>query len=209
MRPRQAAFSTPPENPVDRYRRIVQARKRSSRRRGAAARRQKIQSWVIMLLRRRSSKVDVLEELPLFSGLGRRYLDLIARHADQVKLDAGSVLARQGGLAREFVLVVEGSARVEKDGKTIVRLGAGDFFGEISLIDGKPQTATVIASTPMVVMVVEARSFTYLLGAVPELERRLLGALCERLREAEVAWPRSITPGDHHPAVRPPRPIAA
>ena len=146
-----------------------------------------------MALSRRDGKIDLLEKLTLFSGLGGRYLNLIASRADQVKLDAGAVLARQGRLSREFVLLVHGSARVEKGGEIIARLAGGDFFGELALIEGKPQTATVIAETPVALVVIEARSFSYLLGAVPELQRRLLLGLCERLRDADAAWPGSIS----------------
>ena len=124
----------------------------------------------------RSVKTDALEELPLFSGLRRRHLDLIARHADQVKLDAGAVLARRGRLAREFAIVVDGSARAVRDGGSAAYLGAGDFFGHRSLMDTKPQATTVIAETPITAMVIEARSFDYLVLAIPELERRLLAA---------------------------------
>lgn len=140
-----------------------------------------------MLLRRRDDKVNVLRKVPLFSGLSRRHLDLIARHADEVKLNAGRVLARQGERGLEFLLIVDGSARVERDGKLIARLAAGDFFGEMSLIDGKPRSATVIAETPIVLLVVHIRSFGHLLDAVPGLQKKVLVTLCERLREADAA----------------------
>ncbi len=140
-----------------------------------------------MLLRRRSDKVDVLKKVPLFSELSRRHLDQIARHADEVRLDADRVLARQGEHGLEFLLIVEGSGRVERDGKEIARLGAGDFFGEMSLIDGKPRTATVIAETPVVLLVVHRRSFGHLLETVPGIQRKVLRTLCERLREADAS----------------------
>jgi CRP-like cAMP-binding protein len=119
-------------------------------------------------------KIELLAKLPLFSGLGSRDLKLIASHVDQLKVDAGTLLIRQGQLAREFVAIVEGSAQVKRDDTVIARLGPGDFFGELPLIEGTPQTATVIAETPAVLVVAEARSFSYLLTAVPEVQRRLL-----------------------------------
>jgi CRP-like cAMP-binding protein len=157
---------------------------------------------------RRDGKIDLLEQLPLFSGLGRRHLNVIAGHVDQVKLDAGAVLARQGRLSREFVLLVQGSAQVERDGEIIARLAAGDFFGEFALIEGKPHTATVIADAPVALVVVEARSFSYLLGAVPELQRRLLLGFCGRLREADAAWPGSISLATHQLAAEMSKPTA-
>ena len=138
-----------------------------------------------MLLRRRSEKVDVLKKVPLLSGFSQRDLDLIARVADEVKVDAGTVLTRQGGLGLEFLLIVDGGARVERNGTVIARLGPGEFFGEMSLIDGKPRSASVIAESPSVLLVVEARSFRKLLDAVPGLQRKVLITLCGRLRAAD------------------------
>ena len=138
-----------------------------------------------MLLKRHSDKVDVLKKVPLFSGLSRRHLDHIAREADEVKEEADTVLVRQGGLGREFLLILEGGARVERDGQTIARLGPGDFFGEMSLIDGMPRSASVIAGSPTVLLVIEARSFQHLLDTVPGLQKKLLVTLSARLRAAD------------------------
>jgi CRP-like cAMP-binding protein len=138
-----------------------------------------------MLLTRRSDKADVLKKVPLFSGLNRRYLNLIAREADEVKVEAGAVLTKQGGLGLEFLLILEGGARVERDGKVIARLGSGDFFGEMSLIDGLPRSAAVIAESPSVLLVIQTRAFRSLLDTVPGLQKRLLVTLCERLRAAD------------------------
>ena len=138
-----------------------------------------------MLLTRRSDKADVLKKVPLFGGLNRRYLHLIAREADEVKVEAGAVLTKQGGLGLEFLLILEGAARVERDGKVIARLGPGDFFGEMSLIDGLPRSAAVIAESPSVLLVIHSRAFRSLLDAVPGLQKRLLITLCERLRAAD------------------------
>jgi CRP-like cAMP-binding protein len=138
-----------------------------------------------MLLTRRSDKADVLKKVPLFSGLNRRYLNLIAREADEVKVEAGAVLTKQGGLGLEFLLILEGGARVERDGKVIARLGTGDFFGEMSLIDGLPRSAAVIADSPSVLLVIQTRAFRSLLDTVPGLQKRLLVTLCERLRAAD------------------------
>jgi CRP/FNR family cyclic AMP-dependent transcriptional regulator len=120
-------------------------------------------------------------------SLSQRHLDLVARHADEVSLDAGRVLARQGGLGREFLLIVDGSARVERDGRRIAHLGPGDCFGEMSLIDGRPRSATVVAETPMVLLCVHTRSFGYLLDTVPGLRKKILVTLCQRLRAADAA----------------------
>jgi CRP-like cAMP-binding protein len=141
----------------------------------------------MLLLKRRSEKIELLRKVPLFSELGRRHLNVIAGVADEVKVEAGTALARQGRLGREFVLIVDGSARVETDGKVLARLEAGDFCGEMSLIDGKPRCATVVAESPCVLLVVHTRSFRRLLDAVPGLQRKILITVCQRLRDADAA----------------------
>ncbi len=140
-----------------------------------------------MLLRRRSQKIDVLRRVPLFGGLTQRQLDLIARHADEVNVDVGTVLARQGSLGWEFFVILDGRARVDMDGKSIATLEAGDIVGEMSLIDQKPRIATVVAKTPMVLLVVPSRSFATLLDEVPALRKKVLVTLCERLRAVDSA----------------------
>jgi CRP/FNR family cyclic AMP-dependent transcriptional regulator len=145
-----------------------------------------------MLLGRRADRIDWLKKVPLFSGLSRRELDLVARGTtDVVRTDRGKVLTRQGALGEEFLLIVDGSARVERDGRPIARLDVGDFFGEMSLIDGKPRSASVIAETPVTLLVVDGRSFGCLLDAVPGVRRKISVTLCQRLRAADTALAKS------------------
>jgi len=94
-------------------------------------------------------------------------------------------LAEQGKIGWEFIFIVEGKARVEKNGKVIRQLSGGDFLGEISLIDGEPRTATVIAETDMILLVVNKTSFDHLLDKVPGLQRKILISLCSYVRRAE------------------------
>jgi CRP/FNR family cyclic AMP-dependent transcriptional regulator len=140
-----------------------------------------------MLLRRGSQKIELLKNVPMFSSLSQRHLREIGKHADQVKVEAGRVLAQQEKKGWEFIFIVDGKARVEKDGKVIRQLSEGDFFGEISLIDGEPRTATVISDTDMTLLVVNKTSFDHLLDKIPGLQRKILIALCKYLRSAEKA----------------------
>lgn len=138
-----------------------------------------------MLLRRSSQKMDLLKKVPMFGNLSQRHLREIGKHADQVKVEVGRVLAQQERKGWEFIFIVEGKARVEKDGKMIRQLSGGDFFGEISLIDGEPRTATVTAETDMSLLVVHKMSFDHLLDTIPGLQRKILISLCQYLRRAE------------------------
>ena len=136
---------------------------------------------------RRSDKVELLQKIPLFSRLSQRQLNAVAKHADGIQVRKGAVLAKQGGHGLEAIIIVDGRARVQADGKAIAELTAGDVVGEMSVIDGKPRSATVIAETPMSLLVLHRRDFVSLLETVPGLERKLLVTLCERVRRADQA----------------------
>ena len=140
-----------------------------------------------MLLRRGSQKMELLKKVPMFSNLSQRHLREIGKYADQMKVEAGRVLAQQEKKGWEFIFIVDGNARVEKDGKVIRQLSEGDFFGEISLIDGEPRTATVTAETDMTLLVVHKSSFDHLLDTIPGLLRKILISLCSYIRRAEKA----------------------
>jgi CRP/FNR family transcriptional regulator/CRP/FNR family cyclic AMP-dependent transcriptional regulator len=138
-----------------------------------------------MSLIRSSQKEDLLKKVPLFNNLSKRHLKEIGKHADQEQVEAGKVLAEQGEKGWEFIFIVEGKARVKKDGKVIRQLSGGDFFGEISLIDGKPRTASVTAETDMTALIVHKPSFDHLLNTIPGLQEKILISLCDYLRKAE------------------------
>lgn len=135
----------------------------------------------------RVDKIAWLKSVPIFSDLTKRQLAQVARLCDHLSEPAGTVLTRQGRLGREFILIVEGTARVERDGVDVGHLGPGDFFGEMSLIDGKPRLASVIAETPCELLVVDRHTFSPLLETVPGLQRAMMLNLVSRLREAYAA----------------------
>ena len=137
-----------------------------------------------MIFRRRSQNIDILRKVPLFSKLSKNHLNQIGKHAVETSIQKGELLARQGTKGSDFTFIVEGKAWVEKDGKIINYLSGGDFFGEISLIDGKPRAASVIAETDMTVLVVDGKSFDHLLDTIPGLQKNILVSLCSYLRRA-------------------------
>ena len=140
-----------------------------------------------MLLRHQSDKVRLLKTVPLFSGLSKRQLELIAGEGHERRVLHGRVIARQGSLGSEFFVIVEGRARVERDGRLIARLRTGDCFGEMSLIDGSPRSASVTAESDIaVLLVVSGSKFRGLIQDVPGLSLKLLTTLCKRLRSADI-----------------------
>jgi CRP/FNR family transcriptional regulator, cyclic AMP receptor protein len=104
-------------------------------------------------LARRSDRIDLLKTVPLFSGLSLKQLNEVARHLEEVPVPRGIMLAREGQAGNEFFVVLEGKAAVRRRGRRIATLGGGDFFGEMSLLDGAPRSATVSAETDGVVLV--------------------------------------------------------
>ncbi len=130
---------------------------------------------------RRNQKVELIKRAPLFAGLSQRELEEIAGIADEIDLREGKELTTQGKSAREFFVLLEGSADVTKDGRKINELGDGDFFGEIALVSHSPRTATVTATAPIRALVITDRSFRRLLEDSPEIQLKVLEALAERL----------------------------
>jgi CRP/FNR family transcriptional regulator, cyclic AMP receptor protein len=135
---------------------------------------------------RRNEKVEWIRHVPLFSQCSRRELAQIAGIADEIDLRKDKVLIREGERGREFFVLLEGSAEVTKDGRKINTLGPGDFFGEIALVSNSPRTATVTATSPIHTLVIADRSFRRLLDDVPEIQRKVLVALAERLAPASL-----------------------
>lgn len=136
----------------------------------------------------KSSKVGLLKKVPLFDGLTDRQLEQISRLADEIEIREGKRLAAAGETGRELFIIVEGRATVKTPGGRTVRLGRGDFFGEMSLIDGAVRSATVTADSPMKLLVVGQREFWELLNAAPSIAKKIMSTLAARLRDADAAY---------------------
>ena len=104
-----------------------------------------------------------LASIPLFSSLSDRERREVAQWADEVDIEEGRELAKQGQFGYEFFVIEEGQASVERDGEVIRELGPGDFFGEIALLRDVPRTATVTARTDAELFALERDDF---IGAV-------------------------------------------
>lgn len=130
---------------------------------------------------RKNAKIDLLKRVPLFSQCSKQELAAVAAVADEVDLRQGKELTTQGRPGREFLVLVEGQADVRKDGRKLRTLTGGDFFGEIALVTKRPRTATVVATTPVRVLVVTDRAFQSLLERSPSIHSKVLQALAERV----------------------------
>jgi CRP/FNR family cyclic AMP-dependent transcriptional regulator len=130
---------------------------------------------------RRNQKVELIKHAPLFANCSKRELEEIAHLADEIDLNEGKEMTRQGSLGREFFVMLEGEAEVKKDDRVINQLSAGDFFGEIALVSDTPRTATVTATTPVRALVITDRDFRHLMKDQPEIQSKVLAALAARL----------------------------
>ena len=128
---------------------------------------------------------DLLAQVPLFEGLSRRHLKQIAEHADEISFREREIIVEAGQRGGTFFVIVEGEVRVVRGDRTIARAGPGEFFGEISLLDGGPRTASVIAATPVVAIRLFKASFDKVVREEPRVAGKILAAVARRLREAE------------------------
>jgi CRP/FNR family transcriptional regulator, cyclic AMP receptor protein len=134
---------------------------------------------------RKNAKMELLKRVPLFAGCSKRELGEIAMLADELDLPDSRNLTRQGTGGWEFIVLVEGAADVFRDGRSVNELGPGDFVGEISLVTGKPRTATVRTRGPSRILVLTAAGFRALMRDVPTIQGKVLAALAARLQPDE------------------------
>jgi CRP-like cAMP-binding protein len=131
-------------------------------------------------------KATALGRAPLFKNLARADLVELAKATEDLEVEPGKVLAREGDIGREFFVIVDGEVSVTKDGEEVRRLGPGDFFGEIALIwDSPRRTATVTAVTPVRFFVLTRQAFRGLIDHHPDIEAKVLEVLEERVRTTE------------------------
>jgi CRP-like cAMP-binding protein len=132
-----------------------------------------------------NSKVELLRRVPLFAECQGEPLDLIMRLADEVDVADGYTLMREGDLAQEFFLIVEGKVRIERAGQTVAMLGPGDFLGEIALLSEGRRTATAVTEGPAKLLVITHRGFNSLLDSSPAIRAAILKGLADRLLSLE------------------------
>jgi CRP-like cAMP-binding protein len=129
--------------------------------------------------------VSALEQTDLFGGVGKKALQSIAAQSRVVDHGEGKEITEEGGGAAGFHLIQSGTATVTIGGREKASLGPGDYFGEISLIDGLPRSATVTATSALRTISLASWSFKPILDSEPEVAKALLKVMCARLRAAE------------------------
>ena len=124
-----------------------------------------------------------LKTVPLFATLNDEELKQVAQLADEVQVSEGTHLVDEGKFAHEFFVIEDGKAEVVHDGKTIAELGPGDFFGEIALIRTDRRTASVIANSPMKLIVIFGPNFRSLASDLPGVAEKIDAAVEKRCED--------------------------
>jgi CRP/FNR family cyclic AMP-dependent transcriptional regulator len=129
--------------------------------------------------------IDLLAGVPLFADLSAADLKRIASVAKRMRYREGAVVVEEGSTGGRFFVIQSGWARVVVRGRTRATLGPGAYFGELSVLDGEPRTASVVAAEPLDVWSIADFNFRPLLKDRPALALKLLSALTARLRRVE------------------------
>jgi CRP/FNR family cyclic AMP-dependent transcriptional regulator len=132
-------------------------------------------------------QTEAIAKSPVFAELSQRDLRRVAKAAEIYAFNDGQEIVREGTNTDGLFVILDGSAKVLRGGRTIRRLGEGDFFGEIGLLDGGPRTATVVveAPGPLQALVLLRKEFRQLVTAEPEVGYRILRGAARRLRAIE------------------------
>jgi CRP/FNR family transcriptional regulator, cyclic AMP receptor protein len=129
-------------------------------------------------------RAELLAACPLFRGIDQTGLAGLAEVATPVDFPSGHVIARQGEIGTGFFVVVSGMVRVVRDGDVVARLGAGEFFGELSVLDRMPRNASVVADAPTTCLALASWDFDKVLLQQPALTLTILRGVAARLRDA-------------------------
>jgi CRP/FNR family transcriptional regulator, cyclic AMP receptor protein len=135
----------------------------------------------------KKEKAEKLGAVPLFSGLSQKDIGRLVDMSKETVHSAGQSVVTQGKGGVGFHLIVEGQAKVTRGGRVVANLGPGDFFGEMTLIDGAPRSATVTAETDLTTVVLSQWEFRPLVKASPDMAWKLIVHLTGRLREEQKA----------------------
>lgn len=131
------------------------------------------------------ARIRHLQRVPLFSGFNEGELRRVAELSRIIEAPAGAVVTQIGEPGDTFFVLIDGIVAVRTPVGTGAELHPGDFFGEMSLLDGEPRSATIVATTPLRLLVVDRSHFRRLLEETPELITRMLTILSRRVRRLE------------------------
>jgi CRP/FNR family cyclic AMP-dependent transcriptional regulator len=134
----------------------------------------------------RARKIELLGQMPLFAACTKRQLEQVAALAVPIERKKGTVMTRQGAAGGLAFIIVTGTAEVVRNGKRVALLGPGGVVGELSLIDGKPRSATVTAASDLGALALDRADLFKLVTKAPPVMRKLLESMAQRLRDTDL-----------------------
>lgn len=125
----------------------------------------------------------LLERASVFSSLPPEILDAITAQGAERTFEAGELVVREGDAGDELFVIVEGEARVERQGNVLATFGTGEFFGEIAVFDGRPRSADVVAATRLRTLAISREALRQAFTREPRAAWAMLEVLVGRLRD--------------------------
>ncbi|HVL80584.1 MAG TPA: cyclic nucleotide-binding domain-containing protein [Actinomycetota bacterium] len=129
--------------------------------------------------------IEVLSQVPLFAGLSKRELEHIYKESEEETFSEGTTIVREGDSTGRFYVILDGTVKVQSDGRSKGKMGPGDFFGEMSLLDGRPRSATIVAASYVRARSIAPWNFLSILEENWPITKKVLAALSERVRRGE------------------------
>ena len=131
----------------------------------------------------RSAYVVYLSRVPMFSSCNTQQLERLAASTAERDVEAGHDIVNEGSAGDEFFVIADGAATVSRGGRDVATLGAGDYFGELALLDPAPRDATVTASKPSNLLVLSRDAFTKALDELPAFRDAVLTGMARRIHD--------------------------
>jgi CRP/FNR family transcriptional regulator, cyclic AMP receptor protein len=128
-----------------------------------------------------------LKSIPMFSDLSNKELRSVSRLMTAVTVAEGTDIITQDEIGREFMILLTGTAVVRRNGRKLADIGPGDMTGEVGVLSDSPRMATVTATSPMVIEVLNRRELMTLLDEQPRMAKKILLAAIRRLHDLEIS----------------------
>lgn len=130
---------------------------------------------------------SLLSQVPLFSGLSKSQLNRIAKELKEKTYEPNETIVKEGDTGATFFMIKDGSVEVRRKGKVLSKLGKGQFFGELSLLDSQPRSADVVSTEQTKCMILTSWSWWAYLSTNPKMVKEVMRVLAQRLRESNKA----------------------
>ncbi|MCF7876130.1 cyclic nucleotide-binding domain-containing protein [Candidatus Bipolaricaulota bacterium] len=132
--------------------------------------------------------VELLQDVPLFANFSKKQLKSVIKTAKEKEFEDGDTIVREGDMSNVgFYLILEGQVEVKRGGKSLTKLGSGQFFGEMAVLDEKPRSADVVAVTETTCLLLTNWDFKALIKTYPDMATNIISELANRLRQTNMA----------------------